>query len=580
MTAGILALAALAGLVLCLLEVRRADRRHLVARIAATLTALASLVALALEPALPRRVANARAVLVTEGVSVTAARRIADSVGAREILALDQAIGDLAALRRRYPDLAELVVTGWGLSAADLARAGNLRVSFVPAPLPGVRSVEWPSRIVLGEAVAVRGEADPGSWLHLAAHGAADSAQAAADGIFELRFTPQAAGLQTFELRSAGVVDSGVVDVRTRRPPAVLVVEGTPGFELAHFRRWLARRGGKVAARTTVSRGRVRTTALNGAPTPSRELSPALLHEFEVVVMDGAAAHTLSGRELDALREAVRRDGLGLLFAGSAPRLDGLPVPRSSPRSGARAVRIRRSGSSQLSPTVTAEAWTPVAGQAGSVFLEDIAGGAVAAWEASGAGRIGVSAIRNPSRWLLEGDQVAYDRYWTTILASLERPRARWRSPPALPVETGQPFSLAWPGRLDTVMIRGAGTIDTIFPTADADSLAWSATWWPRAPGDFRAEGPGDTLLVRAVVPGSWRAARAAERMRATALHAALDPRAPGSADAGAAAPIAPWIFMVLFTGAAGWLWWERRRLAESRIDVPPGGKEGRTGVG
>ncbi len=578
----VLVLALLAALVTCSLEVRRTDRRHLASRIAATLIAVASLVGLALEPALPRRVSDARAVLVTEGVSAAAARRIADSVAAREILEFDHASGDLAALRRRYPDLAELVVAGWGLSAADLARAGNLRISFVPAPLPnGIRSVVWPSRTVLGEVVALRGAADPGAWVHLAVHGGApDSTQTGADGRFELRFTPRAPGLRTFELRSSGAVDTGAVDVRLSRPPAVLVLEGTPGFELAHLRRWLARRGGRVAARTTVSRGRVRTAALNGAPIPGRELSPEALREFDIVVMDAAAARTLSSREIGVLREAVRRDGMGVLLVGSAPRLDGLPMPRSSTRSGARTVRIRGSGSAELLPPVTVEAWTPIAGERGAAILEDNAGGAIAAWEASGTGRVGVSAVRNPSRWLLEGDQAAYDRYWMTILASLGRPLARWRAPAALPAETGRPLSLAWPGRLDTVVIRGAGTVDTLFPAAGSDSLAWNATWWPRLEGEYRAEGPGDTLRIRAVATGSWRAARAAERTRATTLHAALHPGAQGAAGTRVSVPIAPWIFMALFTGAAGWLWWERRRTAPGRIAPLPGEKEGRTGVG
>lgn len=575
-------LAALGVLLACALEVRRADRRHLPARLAATLVALASLVALALEPTIPRRVSNSRAVLVTEGIAPAAARRIADSVGAREVLALGPGVADLAALRRRHPGLIELVIAGWGLSADELARADDLRISFVPAPLPtGLRSVAWPSRVVLGEAVGVRGVAEPGAWLHIDVDGGhADSTRAGVDGTFELRFTPQAVGLRTFALRAAGAVDTGAVDVRLRQPPAVLVLEGTPGFELAHLRRWLARRGGKVGARTTVSRGRARTTALNGAPTPGRTLTPETLRAFDVVVLDGAAARALSPSDVTFLREAVRLDGLGVFFAGTASRVDGLPAPNTRPRAAARAIRIRRSGSTELSPPVTAEPWMPLTDASGSVVLEDNAGGAIAAWNASGAGRVGLSAVRNPSRWLLEGSAAAYDRYWTTILADLERPKAAWRSPPELPAETDRPLSLAWPGRLDTVVVAGAGTVDTLYPTPDPDSLTWSAAWWPRSSGDFRIQGPHDTLHLRAAAPGSWRAARAAERAHATALHAALHHMAPVPADARAAASIPPSIFMMLFTGAAAWLWWERRRLIAGRIAGRPGKEEGRTGVG
>jgi hypothetical protein len=563
----VLALAGLAAIVAGALEVQRADRRHRAGRLAASLIAVAAIAALALEPALPRRVSDSRAVLATEGVSPADARRIADSVGARDILSLGPELGDLAALRRTRPDLTEIVVAGWGLPAEELVRAGDLRIAFVPAPLPpGLRFVEWPSRITLGEKVRLHGEGAPGAALHVQVRGGfADSTRAGANGMFELSFTPKAVGLVTFELRSPGAVDTGSVDVRAPRRPSVLIVEGTPGFELAHFRRWHARRGGQVAAHITVGRGRVRTAAINGAPALRRDLSPEVLRAYDVVVMDAAAARALGRGEVQALRDAVRRDGLGLFLAGEPPRLTGLPVPGIMRRSSTRALRVRPAGSASWSPPVTAEAWRPVTGDAGTVMLEDDAGGAIAAWEAAGAGRIGSSAVRNPSRWMLEGDSTAYDRYWTTILAALGRPKPAWRSPEPLPAEIDRPLSLAWPGRLDTVLVSGGGTIDTLFPAPDPDSLTWSAAWWPRGPGEFRAAAPGDTLRLLAAAPGNWSAARAAERARATKLYAAVYGRAPAPTMAWAAAPVPPWLFMAAFTAAAGWLWWERRRTGIAR---------------
>lgn len=573
MSAAVLGLAGLAAIVACALEIKRADRRHLAGRMAASLTAVAAIAAFALEPALPRRVSDSRAVLATEGVSPSDARRIADSVGAREILSPGPALGDLAALRRNRPDLTEIVVAGWGLPAEELARAGDLRIAFVPAPLPaGLQTIEWPTRITLGEDVRLQGDATPGATLHVQVRGGfADSTRAGADGRFELSFTPQAVGLVTFELRSPGAVDTGAVDVRALRRPAVLVIEGSPGFELAHFRRWHARRGGKVAAQTTVSRGRVRTAAINGAPAPGRNLSPEALRAYDVVVMDASAARTLGPGELQALRDAIRRDGLGLFLAGEPPRLAGLRGPDIRRRTSARVLRVRASGSASLSPPVTAEAWTPVAGEAGVVMLEDNGGGAIAAWEASGAGRIGSSAVRNPSRWILEGDSTAYDRYWTTILAALGRPIPAWRSPTPVPAETDRPLSLAWPGRMDTVFVSGGRTVDTLFLEPDPDSVTWTAAWWPRGPGEFRVEAPGDTLRLLAVPPGSWRAVRAAERTRATKLHSAVNQYEPAASQARLPTPVPSWLFMLLFTVAAGWLWWEWRCCRTGRLQEASG---------
>ena len=159
---------------LCAREIGRPDRRHLAGRIAASIAAMAALAALALEPALPRTVADARVVLATEGMSPARAREIADSLRARAVFVLGDSVSDLAELRRRHADITEVIVAGWGLSAEELARAGGLRISFVPAPLPdGIHSISWPSRVVLGEDVRIRGATDPAAWVHLRADGGA-----------------------------------------------------------------------------------------------------------------------------------------------------------------------------------------------------------------------------------------------------------------------------------------------------------------------------------------------------------------------------------------------------------------------
>lgn len=556
------------------LEWRRADRRRLAARIGASLMAVGALAALALAPALPRPAVSERIVLTTEGVRTGAVRGIADSVAARHVVSLDT-VGDLARLRRASPMLNDLVVTGWGLPSYELARARGLSLGFVPAPLPeGLRSVAWPSRIVLGEVVTIVGSAAPAAWIRIAVDGAVrDSTRAERDGHFELRFTPRAAGLQLFALQAGGTADTGAIDVRPRRPPSVLIVEGAPDFELAHLRRWLAASGARVGMRTTLSRGRQRTYAFNGAASPGPTLNADLLRSFDVLIIDEHAARGLSRAELELVRTAVTADGLGILLTGDRPRLDGLAAAPARAARADRTIRVRKPASGELSPPVSGIPLQLEPGVAGQTILEAADRRAVATVHAAGAGRVGLTAIRNPGRWLLEGEERAFGDYWTTILTALERPRGGWESPASLPGLVGHPFRISWPARLDTAFVAGPSGVDTLFLTPDADSLAWSADFWPRHPGRHRAIGRGDTLALYVAGAGTWHAARAADRVNATTLHAALNrresPSPPGRVDA----PLAPWIFMLAFTGAAGWLWWERRRCGWE-------GKEGRTGVG
>ena len=576
MSAPLLAAGAIGFSGLVLLELRRADRRRLPGRIAASLAAIVALLALALEPDMSRRAADERAVLLTEGAAANTAVRLADSLQAGRILALGDSIADLAALRRRHPAVRELVLAGWGLPAEELARAGALRLIAATAPLPaGIGPVEWPSRIALGEEVPVRGAVRPaGTWVHLALPGhEPDSVVSGPDGAFDIRFTPRAAGLMTFALRAGASADTGAVDVRATPPPDVLILLGAPEFESTHLRRWLARRGGRVASRIVVSRGRRQTRAINGAPVPAA-LTPELLARFDVVLIDAAAAGTLPAAERDALHDAVVEEGLGVLALDPGLRALGLPQPSTQRATGARALRVRFPAGRTLSPPVIVEP-IALAGDAGAgIILEAADGGALASWQAAGAGRVGLSRVRNPSRWLLEGDAAAYDRYWTTILASLGRPRREWRGPSPLPALAGKPIELAWPGRLDSVLVAGPLGTDTVYLAPDADSLEWSGRLIPRAPGAYAASGPADTLRFRVAAPESWRAARAAAAANATALHVALQADGGGVAEASlVSVPIPPWIFVGLFGATAGWLWWERRRSAAWTE------KDGRTGV-
>lgn len=559
---GVIAL--IAGIWLVALEVRRRDTRRLVPRILATLAAVGALAALGIEPATTRRTIRSRAVLVTEGTPRGEAQRIADSVNASLVFSLDESIPDLAALRRRHPSVGEVIIAGWGLAPDELVRAGDLRLASVPAPPPsGIRAARWPSRIVLGEVALITGYADPASQIQLAATGGTrDSVRAGRDGSFALRFAPRAAGLQRFVLRAGAAADTGAIDVRSRTPPAVLILEGTPDFELAYLRRWLTRRGARLAMRSSIGRERSRTFTVNGAPAPGRALSADLLRAFDVVVLDGGAARGLSQRELDELRSEVTTHGLGVLLVGAGTRVATLPAPPARGSGATRVIRVRRThGDDQLSPPVGAEPMRLAPDAAGATVLEEADGRAVASWQAAGLGRVGATAVRNPSRWLLEGEPAAYDRYWTSILASLERPRPVWRSPPALPGLAGRPYNLTWPGPLDTVVVLGPEAADTLFPMPDPDSLTWSAIFWPRTPGAYEAVGPRDTLRFHVTSPRSWQAVRAAANASATLGYTGAPRDSLARPDSRMRVPVPPWIFLALFTGSAGWLWWERRRV-------------------
>ncbi len=572
-TVGLAALAAYVAL--ALLERRRSDRRHLGARLLALAVAVAALAALALSPARTVRRAGTRAVLLTDGATAADAERIADSAGASLVLRLADSTPDAAAIRARVPAVRELIVAGWGLDSARLPGFAGFAMRFVPSPLPpGLVDARWPARIVAGDALVVRGRLNGRGTVRLeAADGSADSAIVAADGSFALQVTPRERGFAQLLLRAGARTDTIGVQVATPAPLRLLLLRSAPDYEASRLRDWVARRGGRVAVRTRISAGRWRTERVNTDVGRLEPLSALLLGRFDVVVMDEGSARSLSGAERSALDSAVRHQGLGLLVDPRSPPFDapaGVIAPRSA--------RVRLGGA--LAPAVTlappALRAGPSGGTRGVPIVLDETGRAVAEWRPRGAGRIATTLVRNPSRWTLGGDRALFDRYWAELLGAVARPAPAWIAGGGPFPGPGEPIRLARLGEvLDSATVsRPDGVLDTVPLDPTPDSPGAEGIYWPRLTGPHRITGGGDTAWIRIGGPESWPGARAARRREATMAWAALrGPDPAPDAESPLPVPFPSWWFLALFAGAAGWLWWERRRI------VADSEKEGRTGA-
>lgn len=572
-TVGLAALAAYVAL--ALLEHRRPDRRNLAARLLALAVAVAALAALALSPARTVHRAGTRAVLLTDGATAADAERIADSAGASLVLRLADSTPDAAAIRARAPAVRELIVAGWGLDSARLPGFVGFAMHFVPSPLPpGLVDARWPARIVAGEALVARGRlSGPGTVRLEGADGSADSAIATADGSFALQVTPRERGFAQLLLRAGTRTDTLGVQVAAPPPLRLLLLQSAPDYEASRLRDWVARRGGRVAMRTRISAGRWRTERVNTGVGPLEPLTASLLDGFDVVAIDEGSRRALSGAERSALDSAVRHEGLGLLVDPRSPPFDS-PAGAIAPRS----ARLRLGGA--LAPGVLLSPPALRAGAGGGIargtpIVLDESGRTVAEWRPRGAGRIATTLVRNPSRWTLGGDRAFFDRYWAELLGAVARPAPAWVTAGGVPAP-GEPIRLARRGEVlaAATVARPDGVLDTVSLDAAPDSSGAEGVYWPRLAGPHRIMGGGDTAWVRIGGPESWPGVRATRRREATMAWAALQGPDPApAAETPLPVPLPRWWFLALFTAAAGWLWWERRRT------VPDSGKEGRTGA-
>lgn len=478
------------------------------------------------------------AVLVTPGASPTDVRRLLSRLGPAELLSLDAdvpgatRITDLGDLSRRRPGLDTLHVAGWGPSRAEWAAAADWQVVRHPAPVPdGIVAMSAPGHTALGQQLEVRGTVHrhgKPAWIHLdGPSGPVDSLRLAdsPDAAFTLAATPRDTGSWQYALRlsedTAGVLG---VAVTPPRPLSVLILEAAPSFEASHFAHWLARRGARIARWTETSRGRVQTAFVNVVPRTLRPLSTTALAGVDLVVADATVLDHLRSTERAALEAAIAGGGAGLLVRPDDDRSPALrrwfaPVAFGPDD---RLVRPRWTDASSGRTAVPAE---PLAlgDRFGTVtVMSDESGAAIAQAAPVGRGRVTLSLVRAPSRWLLAGDSVRFAEYWTAVVSATAPGVApAWHIGGAARVDAPLALTLAGDAPDSVARITANVTVESLPLTRAGDSLRRTVTYWPREPGWHTVEAGGATATFYVQPTGAWPARDAADRLAATAERAA-----------------------------------------------------------
>ena len=554
-------------------------------RVASAL-ALLSLLAIGLRPHWNRRERVAAAILVTPGADAATVRRLADSLGGVPVF-------HEAADVRHGARFGRIHVVGWGLDAETWQALDSIPVSFHPSPpAPGILRASWPATVPLGDELIVEGAVariPAGADIALLDDaGVTDSALLTDAGTFRLASPPRALGRLLYVLRVSlrdRPVAQETLGVTVVAPPAprLLVLEASPRFETRALRDWLGRRHGEVAVRSRVSRDRYRSEFVNRDSVSLTTISDRLLSQFDVVAIDGRSLAALRPVERATLRAAVTTGGLGLLIEPDTVVFDAAarfserrffldfalqPVPDLDERS----VRPVWAGLRRGDRAVTALAADPytLAQRFGTESLiDDGAGGHLAQVTPRGAGRVGISLVRESSRWMRTGEHDAFSAYWSRLLSALApgpARQARWELTTPGPWLVNRPLGLSVDGGGDHLVttVSTSGTTDSVWLARDVlASGSWRGIFWPRAPGwhDVDSRG-GPSIYAQAATPTTWSSRRSAELLDASARFLA-ESGARGSDRAAAPAtvssPIPPVWFFGLFLACAAVLWSKRR---------------------
>jgi hypothetical protein len=532
--------------------------------------AILALAVLGLRPSRRVSVPAGDVVLATAGADAAAARRLADSAGAALVRIPDD-VPDAAAFARTRGDARAAIVAGWGLT--DPEELGTMALIPRPAAVPaGLAHVSGPSVVALGEPLVIEGTvrgAARGAVVTLAGPGGdADSAALGDDGRFRLRDVPRAAGRHDYAIRveppGGTVAETLGVEVTAPVPPRVLLLAAAPSFEHRALRDWLAARGGAVAVRAAVSRGRWYVELVNRAAMPLVPLTAPALAEVDVVVTDPRALAALGAAERRLLRRHVIDSGLGVVVTGVEGD-DALLQPFATTPIADLGERLVRPALAGLPPARTA---VPARGAAlvdrfavGTV-IRDGAGVALVQVAPRGAGVVAVSLVEETARWVRAGEHATYAAFWSRVLERVARPRPVWQAAGSGPhLMDGPPVTLVGPSGAAAVRVTSpSGAVDSVYVAPDALAPDRSrGTYWPREPG-WHAVGT-DGRAFRVAPAGAWRAREAARRVAATARAAV---RASATGDPAESAPEErrpvplAWAF-VLFVVATGYLWAARR---------------------
>jgi hypothetical protein len=330
----------------------------------------------------------------------------------------------------------------------------------------GVVAIDWQRKLLAGERLQVRGRwVGPKVKMVLMGMGAVlDSA--AFPGEFELGTTPAQQGRAVYTLAAVAGGDTLEreeipVEVEEGRRLRVLLLAASPDFENTFLSNWLSGAGDAVASRTMVSRDKYQLAFANRTELPLRELTPALLEGFDVVVADQGVLTQVVYRQ-------VRDRGLGLYIKVDSGKI-----------------------------------WKP-----GMRILErDSAGTVVVGMVPEGAGKIVYSTANTRYAQWMAGRRRDYAAYWSKMLGVLARKNdtmAEWSWRPVLP-RVGEPVQAV----VETGVAMPSGLLgeDVVYLAQDvALPFRWRGSYWPRQAGWFAACTPGGDTTWGYVWPGdAWK---------------------------------------------------------------------------
>jgi len=273
-------------------------------------------------------------------------------------------------------------------------------------------------------------------------------------------------------------------------PLDILMLSGFPSFEHRTLKNWLGEAGHRVAIRAQLSAERFRSEFINRPQTNLNRISPRLLADYKLVMIDAPVLASLSASEWQTLQAALNEGEIGLWIQlpedFTPPSVPRYIRQRLFPSLVSGPERLLLEGQA-FGTTGRAELLTSPWQSAGASGSEKKA--SFIQWAEGFQQNIYLHRIYNTYELVLTGQQDLYRRYWSAQLneAAVAYPSAvAWKPSPSL-MFAGKPQTtglILQEGTPRGVLLQ-EGQLPESLPIVQNlyEPVRWEARWQPATPG-------------------------------------------------------------------------------------------------
>ena len=559
-------------------EWSRVNKELLGARLIATLIAIASLYMLAIPPGYTRKAEQVinELVLFTNGAVKDSVAK--NSFNNMPLFDIDK--DGVDEMLRKHRGVNTIHVFGYGLESYQLEKLSGQKLVFHPSAAPvGFSQIQYKNELVQGETMELQGrfhrqDSMKTSVLLMSFGTVLDSAHSNDHGVFTLKCIPAQIGVATYSLialNGSDTLEKQLVpmNVAKRQPLRVLLLGSAPGFESRFLKDWLSRKEYQVLSRTRVSKNIYTKDFVNEEPKQVDFIGIPLLDQTDIIVADNGALASLSGDERRNVSKAIREKGLGMLIcmngnesakeAGIMFRVGRIPGGMQQK------LDLILNGGVALKSLITEDQYEINKNDQLLPLVQDKSGRIFAAAAMEGQGRIVINTINYSYKWMLSGSENDYDQYWAKLLSGTlgSAGEDSWQLSPRWPL-VDQPTTLT----VETAQDAPVGVINGqkfFLQNSPQFPQRWQGVFWPRTVGwNSLTKSDGSEQLFFVFDPNSWQALRMNERIKRTRDYIVMHDYSVTNEvrqEFTEKKQVPAIFFLLLFMSAAGFLWYEQKRM-------------------